>query len=989
MSQVRVIRVSLALLLVCAFPLIASAATTDFRVLFDVDHDIATGCTVSTMPGVDQVFTTRVETTASTAAVTQTFRQLCVGSSLGPQLPVDTTGWTAGYVSSSGQLLVESRIPFAAFPDTTTPRNMRIGLVGSNGTTVHTALARPNGDLVYFPAPSRGRRRAVAAPGAPRLITVDGIGTDWNGLKAMFDGIGATGVPGLRIEKFFGFADTSRDILFFRFDVNLSTSAPFAANDLYTRTVGSGLTVPGVNGDPTVLANDTDPNGLPLTATLVSQPPAGQVVLDANGGFVYTPTDANAATDDAFEYRASNGSQDSNVATVTIVAQEVETGGPNQEPSFNKGADPVVLEDSGPQTIANWATAITAGPGENGSQSVTFVITGVLNPALFDAPPSIAANGTLTFTPSADAFGIATVHVKLIDDGGTADGGDNESPVQTFFITVDAVNDAPSFAAGPSIIVGDNDGAQNMPWATGMSVGPANEAGQVLDFVLTNNNPGLFSVQPSIAPNGTITFTPQPGQTGFASINVFLHDDGGTANGGVDTSAGSPLVITVEKAPLITSANNTTFTVGTAGSFTVTTNGIPRPSIAMTGTLPAGVTFVDGTGANKGTGVLSGTPAPGTGGVYNLTFTATNVRGSSPVQNFTLTVNQAPAITSANTATFTRNQAGTFTITTTGFPPPALSILGALPAGLTFTDNGNGTATIGGTPTAAGGSYPGFTVTASNGVGANANQSLTIIINDIPTITSANAATFVIGQAGTFTVTATGFPTPSIARGGVALPAGVTYVDNGNGTGTLSGTPTAGTAGTYAINFTASNVAGTDGPDAFTLSIHQIPAVTSANATTFTAGAAGTFTVTTSGFPTASVAIGGDALPAGVTFTDNGNGTGTLAGTPNAGTGGVYNLTFTATNAAGSSAAQSFTLTVNEVPAVTSANATTFTAGAAGTFTVTTNGFPAASIAIGGDALPAGVTFTDNGNGTGTLAGTPNAGTGGVYNITFTATNVA
>ena len=74
----------------------------------------------------------------------------------------------------------------------------------------------------------------------------------------------------------------------------------------------------------------------------------------------------------------------------------------------------------------------------------------------------------------------------------------------------------------------------------------------------------------------------------------------------------------------------------------------------------------------------------------------------------------------------------------------------------------------------------------------------------------------------------------------------------------------------------------------------------------------GTFTVTTTGLPAADADARRRALPAGVTFVDNGNGTGTLSGTPAAGTGGIYALTFTATNSVGSSAPQAFTLTVNE-----------------------------------------------------------------------------
>ena len=62
--------------------------------------------------------------------------------------------------------------------------------------------------------------------------------------------------------------------------------------------------------------------------------------------------------------------------------------------------------------------------------------------------------------------------------------------------------------------------------------------------------------------------------------------------------------------------------------------------------------------------------------------------------------NQAPAITSANTAAFRVGTPGNFSVTTTGFPNSTLSESGTLPSGLTFTNNGDGTATLAGTPAA-------------------------------------------------------------------------------------------------------------------------------------------------------------------------------------------------------------------------------------------------------------------------------------------------
>jgi hypothetical protein len=126
-------------------------------------------------------------------------------------------------------------------------------------------------------------------------------------------------------------------------------------------------------------------------------------------------------------------------------------------------------------------------------------------------------------------------------------------------------------------------------------------------------------------------------------------------------------------------------------------------------------------------------------------------------------------------------------------------------------------------------------------------------------------------------------------------------------------------------------------------------------------------------------------LPNGLTFVDNGNGTGTLKGTPLLLVGGNFGITFTANNGVGSPATQSFTIVVNQGPAITSTNNTTFAYGEANSFTVTTTGFPAPSIAEAG-TLPPGVTFVSNGNGTGTLSGIPSSG--GAFPVVLTATNV-
>ena len=272
------------------------------------------------------------------------------------------------------------------------------------------------------------------------------------------------------------------------------------------------------------------------------------------------------------------------------------------------------------------------------------------------------------------------------------------------------------------------------------------------------------------------------------------------------TSASAPH--TVQQPPAITSDNHTTFTVGIAGSFAVSATGSPTPTFALTGSLPAGISF-------SAAGVLSGTPAAGTGGTYAVSITATNGVPPNATQNFTLTVHEAPAIVSASSATFVANNASTFTVTATGYPLPSLSQTGTLPPGVTFLDNGNGTATLAGTPTATG--IFALTFAAENGVGVPAVQSFTLTVGQAPVITSAATATFVVNAPGSFAVTATGFPAPTFSHTGT-LPPGVTFTS----AGALSGTPSLGSVGSYAITITASNGIGTDASQSFSLIVEKL-----------------------------------------------------------------------------------------------------------------------------------------------------------------------
>jgi len=434
---------------------------------------------------------------------------------------------------------------------------------------------------------------------------------------------------------------------------------------------------------------------------------------------------------------------------------------------------------------------------------------------------------------------------------------------------------------------------------------------------------------------------------------TLLQEFGG--NGGVIISWNAGV------APTITSADTTTFTVGTAGSFQVSATGTPTPTFTESGTLPNGVTF-------SSTGVLSGTPASGTGGSYPITITASNGVTPNATQDFTLVVDQAPAITSAGTTTFTVGTAGSFQVSATGIPSPTFTESGTLPNGVTFSSTG----VLSGTPASGtGGSYA-ITITASNGVTPNATQTFTLVVDQAPTITSADTTTFTVGHESGFYVATGGYPDPSLSESGT-LPKGVTF----SSTGLLSGTPASGTGGSYPITITASNGVTPNATQDFTLVVDQAPAITSAGTTTFTVGTAGSFQVSATGIPSPTFAESG-TLPKGVTFSS----AGLLSGTPASGTGGSYPITITASNGVTPNATQTFTLVVDQAPAITSADTTTFTVGTAGSFQVSATGTPSPTFTESG-TLPKGVTFSS----TGVLSGTPAAGSAVDNIITIFASN--
>ena len=207
---------------------------------------------------------------------------------------------------------------------------------------------------------------------------------------------------------------------------------------------------------------------------------------DVNAGIVTYTNDASGGTSDGFTFIVGDGTVSLSQANFTFTVSQG-----NAAPSFTKGSDQSVLNNAGAQTVANWATNISAGLNE-GAQSLAFQVS-TDNPSLFTVAPAISSNGTLTYTPSG-VLGTAVVTVVLKDSGGTANGGIDASPAQTFSIQVTATPVAGAGSLDPTY---DGDGIRQL-------TSPQGAADQSRDVAVQAD--GKLLVLSSTYTGGTVVF---------------------------------------------------------------------------------------------------------------------------------------------------------------------------------------------------------------------------------------------------------------------------------------------------------------------------------------------------------------------------------------------------------------------------------------------------------------------------------------------------
>lgn len=411
-----------------------------------------------------------------------------------------------------------------------------------------------------------------------------------------------------------------------------------------------------------VHATDSDIPAQTITYTIISGPAHGTVtgLPNTTGAFTYTPA-ADYNGTDSFLYKASDGTA-SSTATVSIAVTPV-----NDAPSFTKGADQNVAEDSLLQTIVGWATAILAGPANESAQTVAFTVTNGNN-ALFSVQPSVSANGTLTFTSALNQSGSALVTLFLKDNAGTLNGGIDTSASQTFTISIGAVNDAPvalddsASTNEDTLVVTDNVLANDTDIEGDTLTVSAFDATSMHGGTVTSNNDGTFNFTPALNFNGTDTF------------NYTVSDGSLTDIGTVTITVSNANDAPVAVADSYSVAEDATLTVAAPGVLSNDTDtdvGDTLTASLVSGAAHGTVTLVsDGSFTYAPVADFNGTDSF----TYHAVDTALAISGDVTVTITVTPTNDAPvAVSQAVSTVANTNLSGTVTATDIDVPADTLT----------------------------------------------------------------------------------------------------------------------------------------------------------------------------------------------------------------------------------------------------------------------------------------------------------------------------
>ena len=371
-------------------------------------------------------------------------------------------------------------------------------------------------------------------------------------------------------------------------NVSEASEPPVALDDAYTVREEDSIQVAA----PGVLANDWDGDGDPLTASLVSGPSHGLLVLNTNGFFTYSPEPDFAGTD-SFTYQAHADGGVSNLATVTITVTAVNDAPVAVPDSYSTNEDT-------PLTVA--APGLKANDSDADGSALTAVK--VANPA--HGTVTVNASGAFIYTPAANYNGPDSFTYRVTD-------GSANSATVTVTLTVNAVNDAP-VAAGQARSVNEDS-------TRAIVLSGSDADGNPLTFTIVT--PPVHGVLIGTAP--AVTYDPDPNYNGPDSFTF-------RANDGLVNSAVGTVTLTV------TPVNDAP--VGQAASFTTPVN-TPKSGVLV-------ATDVDG---NPLTYQISTLPTKGTVTVNGATgaFTYTPYKNRVGADSFRFRANDGLVSSSETT----------------------------------------------------------------------------------------------------------------------------------------------------------------------------------------------------------------------------------------------------------------------------------------------------------------------------------------------------
>jgi uncharacterized repeat protein (TIGR03803 family) len=693
--------------------------------------------------------------------------------------------------------------------------------------------------------------------------------------------------------------------------------------------------------------------------------PAGEAAGDYTIAVSYSDSKSNLSD-----------SNDTN-ANLTIAPAKISTTAVNASTPFSPNAQTVKLD----ATIAD--TSIPSDTVEEGT--VTFTVMNgqtVIGTPVQGKVSGGNASASIKL-PAGQAAGTYTIDVSCSDSKG------NFSDIQE--------NSATLTVSPANVITTANNATLVIPHAQTISLGAS-----VLDA----------SIPWDTVDEGVVTFTIVSGQTvigkpvqgtvsgGKASANfswpagqaagdytiaVSYSESKGNFSDSGDTSA----TLTVQLVPTVTTnPSNQTVTAGQTATFTAAASGDPTPMVQWQVSTDGGINFSDISGATSTTLTLNNVLFAQNGDDYRAIFT--NSVGTATTSDATLIVQTAPAVTTnPSKQAVIAGQPATFTAAANGNPTPTVQWQVSSDSGRTFTDISGATSTslkLSNALFSLNGDE--YRAVFSNSVGAATTSAATLIVQTLPAVTTEPSdETVTAGQPATFTAAASGNPTPTTQW--------QISNDNGHSWTNISGATSAAlTLSNASASFNGdeyravlSNSVGVAMTTAATLTVQTAPtATTNPSNQTVTEGETATFTAAAAGNPTPTVQwqVSADG---GKTFTDISGATSTMLTLSNvlfSQNGDEYRASFT--NSVGTATTSAASLTVQMASGITSGKSTVFTAGQFGSFTVTATGSPTPTFTETG-ALPRGVLFTNNGNGTASLAGAPALGTQGTYHFTITAHN--